>query len=816
MTENELIEWAREHQVEAPAVEALRNVLFRTPFPEESGWVGRFAGSGVPMSLLPDADGVEPPLAEVGDHLTVRELLGEGGMGEVHAALDERLQRRVALKVLHRRHTGSIALAERFLAEARAQALLVHPGVLPVYEIGRWSDGRPFFTMELQTGRTLAAVLQERAASSTWTLRRLVDLVRRAAEVVAFAHDRGVLHCDLKPGNLMVGDFGEVRVVDWGLQREDERAPAQVAGTPGYMAPEQARGEVLDRRADVFGLGAILFEVCTGGALLDGGSTAERLARAAAHQGVEVPEAVPPELRTLLTSALAPLPEDRPTDAGILAAALGDWLDGARRRARALAFLQRAQALQPEATDALHQARKHEQRAEALEQQICAAAPVAAKALLWAEEDAAAACRERAAVATRDRIEVLLQALSHDPDLPEACAALASWYRGQVVAAETVGDLQQSAVAEARLRFFDRGQHAAFLEGHGAVTLHTEPAGAEVRLHGFEIHERRLVPKFDRVLGTTPLDRVPLPRGSYLLTVHAEGRPVVNYPVRIGRQQHWDGVPPDAREPREIVIPASLDPSLCWVPAGWFWFGSDTSPHDTWPASDKWLDGFAIQRHPVTNAQYIAFLDDLADQGREDEVAAFVPRAQRAQQDAPSDPAYARDEHGHHVLVPDGDGDLWLPDWPVIQVSWDAAMAYADWMSARTGDRYTLPTEAQWEKAARGVDGRTYPWGEHFDATFALVYDSFPDRPNLAPVGDFPLDESVYGVRWMAGGVREWCRPRFARPGTEIPAFDTVGERLLRGGCWHFTKTTAQTTVRSHLYQGRVSDLAGFRLVRIG
>jgi serine/threonine protein kinase len=179
------------------------------------------------------------------------DFVGRGGMGAVYRVRDTRLEREVALKVLDFPSAG----AEPALAEARLLAQLEHAGIVPVYDAGTLADGRPYYAMRLVDGIRLDVFLRPQR-----TLSERLSLFEKICEAIAFAHNRGVIHRDLKPENVMVGPFGEVVVLDWGVAIWKEADPKNIAGTPRWMAPEQAAGGPVDRRTDVYALGLILKE----------------------------------------------------------------------------------------------------------------------------------------------------------------------------------------------------------------------------------------------------------------------------------------------------------------------------------------------------------------------------------------------------------------------------------------------------------------------------------------------------------------------------------------------------------------------------
>ena len=308
-----------------------------------------------------------PEIPTAADRLARLHLFGEiarGGMGVILRGRDVALGRDLAVKVLLDRHRYKPGLIRRFVMEARIAGQLQHPGTVPVHELGALADGRPYFAMKLVKGRTLESLLKERT-DPTENLPRLLGIFEQVCQTVAYAHARGIIHRDLKPANVMVGRFGEVQLMDWGLakvlagtditQDEEETGdkapdeardgcgeltdPGSVLGTLSYMPPEQARGLVaeVDRRSDVFGLGAILAEILTGRPPYVGPDSISVRLQAIEGRLDDISARLDgcgadSELVRLARRCLSPDRTDRPADGGEVASAVAGYLSGVQER----------------------------------------------------------------------------------------------------------------------------------------------------------------------------------------------------------------------------------------------------------------------------------------------------------------------------------------------------------------------------------------------------------------------------------------------------------------------------------------------------
>ena len=339
------------------------------PAPETNthSTIDQTSGSANTSQFREGADELTSDLPVVPGYRVVREI-ARGGMGRILAASEIGLERDVAIKVLLSR-----ANADRFVRESKITARLPHPGVPPIHALGRLADGSPYLAMKLVAGQTLAEAMKSADPQ------RLLQIYTQVCQTVGFAHSRGVIHRDLKPANVMVGAFGEVQVMDWGLAKDltsqkivgarqapeprtasnieagsdqtphllspgestdDQTLTGQVMGTPAYMAPEQARGEPTDARGDVFALGGILCAILTGHPPYRGKTSLEVMKLAAA---VELADAharldacgADGELVGLCRRCLSPSPADRPANGQEVADGVSAYQNGVQERLHA-------------------------------------------------------------------------------------------------------------------------------------------------------------------------------------------------------------------------------------------------------------------------------------------------------------------------------------------------------------------------------------------------------------------------------------------------------------------------------------------------
>jgi len=767
--------------------------------------------------------------------------LGRGGVGLVFAAEDVEVGRVAALKILNEHASKAPDLVRRFVTEARITAQLEHPGIVPVYDIGVLPSGEPFYTMRVISRHALSDVLRDPAVRGDWPLTRLVGVFAQVCMAIGYAHSRGVVHRDLKPDNILIGDYGEVYVTDWGIAQVQASAlregreslgadgatkAGSFLGTPGYMAPEQILdASSVDARSDVFALGVILYEVLTSELPFAAKTPVLAIGRTLREEP-KAPAAVnakaPMVLSELCVRCLAKDAAERPVGCAEIVKELEAYLEGSKEREKqrqvARGLVVEAQKLRASA-DALGQEKRtlqHEARWE-----LAGVEPydeLGKKRGAWELEERAAQAEREAAEATGEATVLLQQALARDPENAEAKRSLAEIYYARVLGAEETRRSGERVYFERMLRLHDDGSFALRLRERARLVLESRPTGARVVAYRYmpSGHTFRLGPP--RELGVTPCER-DLQAGSWLLVFEKEGYPDVRLPVRLDRGE-------SLRADIAFYTQAEIGEGFQYVPGGLTAIGGDPDAPHSLDARRVALSDFAIGRVPVTFREYLAFLEDV---GRTQ--PALAERRAPQMEEALGRFAFRVGERWvptagllggrrsleHEALS--GENLERALRFPVCSVSWFDAMHYAAWRSDKEGQTLRLPTEMEWERAARGADARFFPWGDMFDPTFCKMRDARVGIARPEPVGQFETDLSPFSVADLAGGVREWVGDvdgEMAPPPEEGDSGEVeLAVRILRGGSWAASGPECRAASRLRASPGlRRSDF-GFRLVRV-
>lgn len=706
--------------------------------------------------------------------------IGRGGMGVVYRARDTALDRDVAVKLLSERFPLDSLPAQRFLNEARITGQLQHPGIPAVHQIGNLPDGRPFLAMKLIQGSTLEAILHQRPDRST-ERGRLLAIFEAVCQAVGYAHAHRVIHRDLKPANVMVGAFGEVQVMDWGLakvlrvesrwpdavpadggatQAWMEVSPAPLAGshtqagnlvgTPAFMPPEQAVGEVerVNERSDVFGLGALLAVILTGQPPYVG-ETFESVRVQAVRGKLEGcfarldASGAEPELVALCKQCLAFEPADRPANGGEVAQAVAAFRTAADERARR-AELERVRLEGEQATAAAHSAaqarvsRLFKRFAGGLAVALCLALALAMWAFLLQHE---AKRQEQAAQHGADKARKardFLVSIFRIEDVKAGNTTTARQILNQAEQRIPIEFAEQpelrdellAAIADVN-RSMDRTIPAAMLlEARGSIQLHS-PRG----------DGRRPVPQ----TLLYPDDRLTLAADAQVQLVllsdlHKERlRPGAE--ATVGRK----GCSPAAavRERDDSVLMTFVR-----LPKGTFYMGWNGTPGSAKMTEIR--EDFEIAVHDVTQGQWEAIMG--------------------------SNPSwFSRTGNGRNAVLDVSDEELKL--FPVDSVSWEDAQAFLKKLNEKdrsSGYAYRLPTEAEWEYACRGGASSLEECSYHF------YFDT--------PTNDLSSRQANFnGNRPFGKGEKgPWLR-RPTRVGAYPP--NKLGLCDMHGNVWQWTDT---------------------------
>ncbi len=783
-------------------------------------------------------------------------------------------------------------VVDRFMAEACVTARLEHPNIVPVYEIGSFRNGQPYYTMRVVKQRNLQDVLGSKTLRAEWPLVRLVGAFVQISRALAYAHRLGVLHRDIKPENILLGDFGEVYLADWGnakamkdspiatptsrrpssvppgvqvfpdSRRTTLSEPSGLSGTPGYIAPEQIRGDRArtDRRADIFALGVVLYEILTGQHPFDA-PTVLGVILATQTRVPKPPRSVSPTcplvLEDLCLAMLAKDPHNRPESADRVALEAEAFLEGAQERerrheeARRLCELaqlpvERSQALGEERARLLIEARE-------LLRGVKGHEPVERKRAGWELEDRAAMVEREQAISAAEAIDLFTKALAYDPVSIEARACLSDLYWTRAREAEAERRPALRVYYEALVSEFDVGRYSALLRADAMISIDTSPPGAAVAVHLYVQKDRVLVPAEPRLIGRTPIVEARLPPGSYLLVLKRNGYRDVRYPVLLARGGHHVAKV-------NLYTDAEIGEEFVYVPAGSFISGGDPLAPSALPLSEPELDDFAIARFPVTFREYCALLDalDRVDPAMAERRAPHDLRGAEGAvvQRGPSglwEPCDSLIEGEASRMFPADGGHLW--NVPVVLVDWfDGPVAFCRWrergrrggggqqsrapstMGLRQAGQLCppgplapmrLPTEVEWEKAARGAGQAASTPGAITSTRRSAPDAGLAAVPGAGRAGAAPSPRTARPTApatWPARHARvDGRHPRRAQPAQELmsetepaPSKERSAspERMIRSGNWVSMAEYCRSASRSRFFGLMRGAGVGFRLAR--
>ena len=622
------------------------------------------------------------------------EPIGRGGMGVVYKAEDIKLERIVALKFLPAELTDNPEARERFVREAKAAAALSHPHICTVHEINE-EGNEPFIVMEYVEGQSLKEKIRKGALAQAEAL----DIAIQVAEGLEEAHGKGIIHRDIKPGNIMVTDKGTAKVMDFGLAKVFGASlitkEAKTMGTVAYMSPEQAQGQSVDHRTDIWSLGVVLYEMLSG-QLPFGGDREASILYSVVHEErkplKEVKRDIPPEVQKVIDRALKKDAESRYQTAAEFSEGLRKYQEIARAEEAGVFNLR----------SLLHRLRQPKIA-------VPAAFAIIAVALF-------SVCFFKHRAKVRWAREVAL------PEMEKRIEESNHWR-------DLVPVYRLAEKAEAYIPH-DSRLAGVFSKCSLKINIKTEPPGAKIFIKEYVTPEGEW-----QYLGISPIEKIRLPVGVFRWKLDKEG-----YETVLAAASTWnvDFTKPDLIVPYDLV--RTLDKKESIPPGMVRVTGAETNVGK--------LDDFYIDKYEITNKQYKEFVNGGGYRNKKFWKERFVKggkeltweEAVKGFVDQTGIPGPAGWQAGDY---PEGQGD-----YPVSGISWYEAAAYAEFAGK------SLPTVYHWG-IARGEE--TPMILNPAFGGFALLapFSNFLGKGPV-PVGSLP-GITAYGAFDMAGNVREWC-----------------------------------------------------------
>lgn len=685
--------------------------------------------------------------------------LGEGGMGEVFLAEDTSLHRKIALKILRSQSTSDDRAKMRLIREAQAAAALEHPNICAIYEVGE-SDGQTFISMQYIAGETLDTL----ATQKTFDLSQLLNIAIQVADALAEAHSLGIIHRDIKPGNIMITPRGSVKVMDFGLAKVFQSAEASqseaetvqlistqgaIIGTLPYMSPEQVRGEALDGRSDIFSFGVVLYELLTGHqpfAQKSAAATASAILTSDQPPLARFSKELPTELERIVAKTLRKDPDERYQT-------IKDLLIDLRSLKEELDFQRRLERSSSSESHQLSSASMGDQvgpatLAATMKQP---ATPTVASESVKTEVESGRSFKWTwligiAAVAILVVAGWLVWRTTNT-----------RWARRQVPRIEELAqtgkyfEAYDLAVSAQKYIGEDETLTRLMPTISDVISVTTDPAGAQVYLKRFSVDQPEKTPRL--LLGTTPINNLRIARGEYILSIEKDGYNSAELTVS-GATLHAGNLvvlPPPIRIERKLFRSDQIPNNMVFVPGGDYRLVAWARPTD----NRVHLDDFFIDKYEVSNREYREFINAGGYLKRQYWKFPFVKNDktiswEEATNEFKDRTGLAAPRSWTNQEFPEGKAE-----YPVTDISWYEAAAYAEFRGKQ------LPTIFQWEKAARNGQASalasSMPWGYFYPGETVEQRANF-ESTGTKPVNSQPFGMSIFGAYNMAGNVSEWTR----------------------------------------------------------
>lgn len=742
-----------------------------TPFPG-AGWSAPTStpADGMRVSSDKPAGGLKPG-DMIAERYKVVESIGAGGMGVVYRVHDTVLSEDVALKLMAPRLLQDQTAVQRFLNEARVTRQLTHKNVVRVHDIGRCGD-MLYISMEFVRGRSLRKAAADRAAAGQpFSTEEVISIMCQVCDSLEYAH-QFTIHRDIKPENVMLTEAGDVKLMDFGLSKllaaPGLTMTAAVMGTPMYMAPEQFRDSAhVDLRADLFSVGIMLYELLTG-----------QIPTGMARPASQMREGIPPAMDLIVSRCTAPEADQRYSSAGEI-----------RNDLRTALLEMRGEMPVVEQI-------RDKRRRPVLKAVLALAFVAAVVAGVWA----AVAARQRPRLEAEAALDAMNEAIRQTPTgiaLERRAQAddVASHAR-QLNEEERYSEAAEKAGQARRLylALLPPSADGTSEEDAGPAEQKPEqeqPTPVETPPPTGAVPEQVRVAMANSTTARKQANEADANERVPDLFNRAAGYLDNGDRYRIAReyakaQEEYEKAEQQFQLAAVEAIAAGKSPKgMVYVPSGTFTMGSAMGAEHEQPETLLYLHGFYIDKYEVSWGDFRKFLE-------------------RASGTLP--PVWQAGAENRQMLN---------PEHPAIAVTWPAAAAYAESIGKR------LPTEAEWEKAARGTEGRTYPWGLDWeDGLCNSLGVQFGQPIPLAPVTAFAQSKSPFGCYNMAGNAIEWVSslywpyPYAADDGREDVSVS--GDRVMRGGSCYLERPAVSLRTTQRFFANPLSTamLPGFRCAR--